>query len=377
MNHATQNRTTQQPKLLDQVRFAIRTKHYSIRTENAYATWIKRYILFHKKRHPSDMGELEVGQFLTHLAVNDHVSASTQNQALCAIVFLYKHVLKKELGDFEIAWAKKSKKLPEVFTHEEAQNIIAKLSDVYWIMGVLMYGSGLRLLECLRLRVKDIEFTRKQITVRSGKGDKDRITMLPEIVISPLQTHLQEVKKQHEKDLKNGFGTVHMPNALARKYPNANRDWWWQYVFPASKLSVDPRSGVKQRHHFDGTAVQKAVKQAIREAGVNKHASCHTLRHSFATHLLEAGYDIRTVQELLGHEDLNTTMIYTHVLNRGGLGVRSPADFTGKKDFMGPDNLFTDVPLELINKFNEIVTNRYNSDLEAALTAFLKLHGKR
>lgn len=247
------------------------------------------------------MGEKEINEFLAHLVINNNVSASTQNQALCAIVFLYKHVLKRDVGELDIIWSKKPKKLPEVFTHEEVRDVIANLSGNFWMMGILFYGSGLRLIECLRLRVKDIDFAGKKINVRSGKGDKDRITMLPEIVISALQKHLQEIKKQHEKDLKKGFGTVYLPYALAKKYPNANKEWIWQYTFPASKLSIDPRSGVKQRHHFDESAVQKAVKQAIRKAGIHKHASCHTFRHSFATHLLEAGYDIRTVQELLGH----------------------------------------------------------------------------
>jgi len=323
------------------------------------------------------MGEKEINQFLTHLAVNEKVSASTQNQALCAIVFLYKHVLKEEVGDLgEIIWAKKPQKLPEVFTHNEVQDVIAKLEGIYWILGTLMYGSGLRLIECMRLRVKDIEFASKKVIVRSGKGEKDRITMLPELVISALEEHLEQVKKVHKKDLKKGFGTVYLPYALAKKYSNANREWIWQYVFPASKLSIDPRTGVKQRHHLDESAVQKAVKQAIRKAGIIKQASCHTFRHSFATHLLEAGYDIRTVQELLGHEDINTTMIYTHVLNKGVLGVRSPADMLGKNNFLNRGNPLAMLPPVLQKGFEDIVNNRYNGDLAAAISAFLDLHGK-
>lgn len=273
---------TYKPKLLDQVRAVIRTKHYSIRTEESYANWIKRYIIFHNKRHPKEMGEEEINEFLTHLAVNKKVAASTQNQALCAIVFLYKHVLKIDIGDLEeMVWAKKPKRLPEFFTHEEVRDVIDNLCGAYWKMGLLLYGAELRLIECLRLRVKDIDFASKKVTVRGGKGQKDRITMLPEIIIPDLQKHLQEVKKQHQKDLKNGFGTVYLPYALCKKYPNANQEWIWQYVFPASKLSIDPRSGVKQRHHLDESAVQKDVKKAIRKAGIKKQASCHTLRHSF------------------------------------------------------------------------------------------------
>jgi len=298
-------------------------------------------------------------------------------KALCAIVFLYKHVLKEEIGDLgEIIWAKKPQKLPVVFMHNEVQDVIAKLEGVYWILGTLMYGSGLRLNECLRLRVKDIEFSSKKIMIRSGKGEKDRVTMLPELVVPALEKHLQEVKKLHEKDLNKGFGTVYLPYALAKKYPNANKEWEWQYVFPASKLSIDPRSGVKQRHHLDESAVQKAVKQAIRKAGIYKQASCHTFRHSFATHLLEAGYDIRTVQELLGHEDVTTTMIYTHVLDKGVLGVRSPADMLGKNDPLNRGNPLAMLPVELQKQFEDTVNKRYSGDLAAAISVFLDLHGK-
>ncbi len=310
-----------------QVREVIRTRHYSLSTEQTYVQWVRRFILFHNKRHPNEMGEKEINEFLSHLAIKQNVAASTQNQALCAIVFLYKHVLKKELGDFgELIWAKKPKKIPAVFTTEQAKAVLTQLTGVKWIMALLLYGSGLRLMECLRLRVKDIDFDYKQIIVRDAKGQQDRVTMLPENIISQLQNHLDTVKRLHENYVKNGFGTVYLPNALARKYPNANQEWGWQYVFPASQLSIDPKSGCKRRHHLDESVLQKAVKSAIKKAGITKHASCHTFRHSFATHLLQSGYDIRTVQELLGHKDVNTTMIYTHVLKQGGLGVKSPAE---------------------------------------------------
>ena len=242
-------------------------------------------------------------------------------------MFLYKQVLKKDLGDLgDLIWAKKPKKLPVVFTRKEVKAVLDQLSGVNWIMVNLLYGSGLRLLECLRLRVKDIDFDYNQIIIRDGKGQKDRVTALPEIIKKPLQEHLQKVKLLHEKDLQAGFGAVYLPNALEKKYPHANKQWAWQYVFPAPHLSIDPRTGIKRRHHLDETVLQKAVKVAIRKAGINKHAGCHTFRHSFATHLLENGYDIRTVQELLGHKDIRTTMIYLHVMNKGGLGVKSPAD---------------------------------------------------
>jgi integron integrase len=253
--------------------------------------------------------------------------ASTQNQALCAIVFLYGYVLKKDLGDFgELVWSKKPKRLPVVFSRQEVKAILNQLNGAYWIMTTLLYGSGLRLMECLRLRVKDIDFNYNQIVVRDAKGQNDRVTMLPQNVKKPLKQHLLKVKRIHEADFKAEYGAVYLPNALERKYPNANREWGWQYVFPATKISTDPRSGIQRRHHLDETVLQKAVKEAIRKVGITKQGSCHTLRHSFATHLLEDGYDIRTVQELLGHNDVKTTMIYTHVMNKGGLAVKSPAD---------------------------------------------------
>ncbi len=317
----------ERPRLLDQVREAIRLKHYSIRTEQAYVDWIKRYIYFHEKKHPADLDENHITSFLTYLAVQKKVASSTQNQALCALVFLYREVIKKELSQFEnLVFAKRPTKLPVVFTRDEVRSILLQLEGPTWIMGQLLYGAGLRLMECIRLRVKDVDFGYKQIVVRDGKGHKDRITMLPGMAIDPLRLHLMKVKQAHDQDLKAGFGTVYLPYALERKYPRANREWGWQYVFPASKRSIDPRSGIEQRHHVSENVLQRAVKSAIRQSGIAKPGSSHSLRHSFATHLIESGYDIRTVQELLGHKDVSTTMIYTHVLNKGGKGVVSPSD---------------------------------------------------
>jgi len=315
------------PKLLDQVREKIRVKHYSIRTEKSYVDWIRRFILFHGKKHPSRLGMEEVNGFLTHLAAQRDVAASTQNQALSAILFLYKEVLNQELGWLEgFERAKRPTRLPVVLSPTEVRGVLAHLDGAMWLMASLLYGAGLRLMECVRLRVKDVDLDYRQVIVRDGKGQKDRATMLPESVIEPLKRHLEKVKVLHEKDLDAGFGEVYLPFALERKYPNACREWGWQYIFPASRLSVDPRSGKERRHHVDEKRLQRAMKAAVRAAGVDKPASCHTLRHSFATHLLEGGYDIRTVQELLGHKDVSTTMIYTHVLNKGGKGVRSPLD---------------------------------------------------
>jgi len=314
-------------KLLDQVRDAIRRKHYSIRTEEAYVSWTRRYILFHNKRHPKDMGAPEIEAFLTHLAVEKHVAASTQNQALSALLFLYREVLGQEVKfPTDSIRAKRPKRLPTVLTREETLRVIGCMSGTHQLMAKLLYGSGLRLMECLRLRVKDVDFAQHQIIVRDGKGMKDRVTMLPDTIAPLLQEHLQRVKRLHVEDLAKGYGSVYLPFALERKYPNANRQWIWQYVFPSSRLSKDPRTGIVRRHHISESSVQKAVNKAARLAGINKHVSCHTFRHSFATHLLENGYDIRTVQELLGHKDVKTTMIYTHVLNRGSLAVRSPLD---------------------------------------------------
>jgi len=317
----------QQPKLLDRLRDAIRLRHYSIRTEQAYLQWVRRFIIFHKKRHPDEMGPSEVEGFLTHLAVEGRVAAATQNQALNAIVFLYKELLKRDLGQFEhLVWAKRNPRVPVVLTVDEVKAVLGRIDGVTGLMARVLYGSGLRLMECCQLRVKDVDFAYRQITVRDGKGRKDRVTVLPVSLVEPLKTHLKGVKPVHDQDLADGFGAVYLPNALERKYPNANRECGWQYVFPASKRSVDPRSGVMRRHHVDPSMLQRAVKTAVRAAELTKPATCHTFRHSFATHLLANGSDIRTVQELLGHQDVSTTMIYTHVLKQGGLGVKSPLD---------------------------------------------------
>jgi integron integrase len=314
-------------QLLSHARAAMRTRHYSLRTEEAYIRWIRQYILFFGKRHPKELGATEIGAFLSHLAVEHHVAASTQNQALSALLFLYREVLGTPVEWVsDISWAKRPRRVPVVFTGEEVRALLSHLSGDKWLMASLLYGSGLRLMECLRLRVKDVDFVQSQITVREGKGDKDRITMLPRSLSEPLRRQLRKVKALHEMDVREGYGRVYLPFALARKYPNADKEWGWQYVFPAAKRSPDPRTGREQRHHVAETALQKAVKAAVRAAGIVKPGSCHTLRHSFATHLLEAGYDIRTIQELMGHTDVSTTMIYTHVLNRGGRGVKSPID---------------------------------------------------
>ncbi len=315
------------PKLLDQVRLTLRARHYSRKTEESYVTWIRRFILFHGKRHPLEMSEREVNAFLTHLAVKKHVSSSTQNQALSALLFLYRHVLGRELGDLgNVIRARKPTRLPVVLTREEVKAVLSHLHGDKWLMASLMYGAGLRLMECLRLRVQDIDFARNEITLRDGKGAKDRVTMLPESLKTPLQNHLRKVNAIHEKDLRDGYGRVPLPDALDRKYPNASREWRWQWVFPQEHRWKNESTGEQGRYHVDESILQKAFKQAVEKAGLTKRATCHTLRHSFATHLIEAGYDIRTVQELLGHKDVRTTMIYTHVLNRGGRGVKSPVD---------------------------------------------------
>lgn len=314
-------------KLLDVVRETIRRKHYSPRTEETYLHWIRRFILFHHQRHPREMGAAEIAAFLTHLAMEEHVAASTQNQALSAILFLYRYVLQQELDrGVHAVRARESRRLPTVLTREEALRVIGFLSGTHQIMAKLLYGCGLRLKECLQLRVQDIDFTQRQIIVRAGKGDKDRVTMLPDAIVPFLQEHLRHVRRLHERDLARGYGRVDLPFALERKYPNAGREWPWQYVFPASKLSRHPQTGLLCRHHLHESALQKAVRRAAQQAGLPKRVNCHTFRHCFATHLLENGYDIRTVQELLGHKDVKTTMIYTHVLNRGALAVRSPLD---------------------------------------------------
>jgi len=314
-------------KLLDQTRDVLRLKHYSLRTEQSYCAWIIRFIRFHGLRHPAEMGAEEVAQFLTHLARVGNVAASTQNQALSAVLFLYQQVLKQEVGWIEqVQRAKKPKRVPVVLTRDEVQRIFEQLRGTPRVMAGLLYGSGLRLMECVRLRVKDVDFGYARITVRDAKGGKDRVTMLPINLAGPLERHLQRVKMLHEQDLEEGLGRVYLPHALDRKYPGASRSWPWQFVFPSARISIDPRTGTRRRHHIHENLLQTAMKQAVRGCGLSKPASCHTLRHSFATHLLENGYDIRTVQELLGHKDVSTTMIYTHVLNKPGLGVKSPFD---------------------------------------------------
>jgi integron integrase len=313
-------------KLLDQMRDALQVHHYSIRTENAYVEWARRYILYHHRRHPKDMGRPEIESFLTHLAVARKVAASTQNQALSGLLFLYREVLHQEVQDLMITRARRPDHLPTVLTKSEAVRVLNALAGVPLLMAKLLYGSGLRALECARLRVKDVDFEQRQLVVRDGKGEKDRVTMMAENVVIPLQDHLARVQQLHARDLAAGQGAVYLPYALAVKYPNANREWGWQWVFPAKRLSQDPRTHIVRRHHVSESSLQKAVRAAAQLAGLTKAVTCHTFRHSFATHLLESGYDIRTVQELLGHADVKTTMIYTHVLNRGPLGVRSPLD---------------------------------------------------
>ena len=315
------------PRLLDRVRDRIRFRHYSIRTEQAYLDWIRRFIRFHGKRHPSTMGAAEVELFLTDLAVVRNVSASTQNQAQSALLFLYKDVLDDELPWLDgIERAKKPLRLPVVLTRQEVSAVLRGLHGTHSLVGRLLYGTGMRILEAMRLRVNDVEFERRAIVVPDGKGGKDRITVLPGSLITPMRHQLRRVHAVHQADLAQGAGCVYLPHALARKYSAADREWAWQYVFPAAARSRDPRSGVVRRHHISDQAFQHATKQAVRDSGLSKPATPHTLRHSFATHLLESGYDIRTVQELLGHPDVRTTMIYTHVLNRSGRGVVSPLD---------------------------------------------------
>lgn len=309
------------------MRARIRRLNYSIRTEDTYVDWVRRFVLFHAKRHPRDMGAAEIEAFLTHLAVVGKVSASTQNQAKSALLFLYREVLGIDLPWLtDVASARQGKRLPVVLTVAEVQAVLARVIGTRGLMLRLLYGSGLRLMECVRLRVKDVDFGQMQILVRDGKGDKDRVTMLPQSLVEPLREHLVKVRVLHRQDIAEGFGEVYLPYALDRKYPNAGREWAWQYVFPSSKRSVDPRSGVVRRHHADEKVLQRAMKSAVRAADIAKPATPHTLRHSFATHLLERGQDIRTLQELLGHTHVETTMIYTHVLNKGGRGVVSPLD---------------------------------------------------
>ncbi len=312
---------------MEQLRDALIVRHYSPRTVESYSKWVKRFIFFHRKRHPAEMGKVEVAEFLSALAKQRQVSASTQNQALAALLFLYDKVLRKPLGHVDgIVHARRASRLPTVMTREEVARLLAELHGVNWLMASLLYGSGLRLQECIRLRVKDVDLGAAHVIIRRGKGKKDRATMLPQALVQPLRAHLATVQKQHELDLARGAGYVALPDSLARKYPNAAKEWHWQWVFPATRLHIDGATGRRGRHHRHETVLQRAVHAAVHDAQLDKPVSCHTLRHSFATHLLEAGYDIRTIQKLLGHSDVRTTMVYTHVLNRGPMGVRSPLD---------------------------------------------------
>lgn len=313
------------PKLLDEVRRVIRLKHYSIRTEQSYIQWIRQYIFFHNKRHPSELDNSHIESFLSHLATQRNVSSSTQNQALHALVFLYKRVLNIEIGEVNnVLRAKTPSRLPVILSRQEVGSIISQLQGTHWLIASLLYGSGLRLMECLRLRVQDIDFNYKCIMVRDGKGAKDRVTILPMELLDALQQQIRRVKEIHRADIQQGLGRVYLPYALHRKYPNADRELGWQYLFPSNKPSMDPRSGIERRHHLNESSIQRAIKKGLRNAHIFKKAGCHTLRHCFATHLLENGYDIRTIQELLGHSDVRTTMIYTHVLNKGAKAVTSP-----------------------------------------------------
>ena len=327
----------ERPRLLDRMRAVLRTRHYSIRTEEAYVQWVKRFILFHGKKHPSAMGAEQINEYLTHLAVERHVSASTQSQALAAILFLYRYVLGDEVPWLtELVRAPRRERTPVVLTREEVRRLLGEMGGTAQLVARLLYGTGMRLLEGLRLRVKDLDFDTGEVVVRSGKGNKDRTTTLPRVLSAGLQRHLERVRALHDRDVSEGFGRVWMPDALAVKYPSANASWSWQWVFPAGKRSTDPRSGMERRHHLGEQVIQRAVHEGARRAGIAKAATPHTLRHSFATHLLESGHDIRTVQELMGHADVKTTMIYTHVLGLGASGVRSPLDALGMTEADSP-----------------------------------------
>ena len=318
------------PRLLDQLRQEIRSRHYSRRTEKAYVGWLRRYVVFHGRRHPNELGEAHVRHYLAHLAAAQRVSSSTQNQAFSALLFFYKAVLGRELtGLQDTVRAKTPSRLPVVLSRDEVHALLRRLEGVPWLMASLMYGGGLRLLECARLRVKDVDLQRRELTVRDGKGRKDRVTVLPDRLRDPVEKHLDRVRKLHLADLREGGGSVELPDALDRKYPRAPWEWGWQWVFPASRQYFDRRSRQLRRHHLHETVVQRALAIARRVAQITKPATCHSLRHSFATHLLEGGYDLRTIQELLGHDDVSTTMIYTHVADIGGRGVRSPLDRIG------------------------------------------------
>ncbi|MEK7992733.1 MAG: integron integrase [Planctomycetota bacterium] len=336
------------PRLYDRVVEVLRSRHYSRRTEEAYVHWIRRFVLFQHGTHPRELGEGEVNRFLTHLAVNENVAASTQNQALAGLLFLYEHVLQQPLNRIEgVVRARRPKRLPVVLTREEVQAVLANLRGVPRLVCAVLYGSGLRLLEGLQLRVKDVDFGSGEITVRDGKGQKDRLTMLPKAIHEELEEHLRQVREQHEADVERGLGRAPLPEALGRKYPNADREWGWQWVFPAGSHYLDRRTRVQHRHHLHESVIQRAVHEAVRRAGLAKAAACHSFRHSFATHLLEDGYDIRTVQELLGHKDVKTTMIYTHVLNRGGLGVFSPLDRLRKPVSTETGRVYTGRPVSV------------------------------
>ena len=333
---AGSHRAQPNPRILQILQSKLRLGHYSLRTEHAYAGWVVRFVRFHRLRHPRDMGEREVAAFLTWLAEERRVASATQIQAQAALLFLYREVLGRPLGlEGFIPRGRGPTRIPVVLDQAEVMRVLERLEGVYRLIGLLLYGSGLRLLECLSLRVKDVDPERAEIRVRRGKGQKDRVTVLPEMARGPLRLHLDRVKLLHEQALGAGTGGVELPGALARKYPRADRSWPWQWVFPAKRLYTDPVTGELRRHHLHPSAMQRVMAEAVKRSGVEKKASCHTLRHSFATHLLEAGYDIRTVQELLGHTDVSTTMIYTHVLLKGGRGVRSPADLLGKPPLPG------------------------------------------
>lgn len=320
------DRSPGRPGLLETTRRVARLRHLSPRTEKSYVYWIRAYIRFHERRHPRDLGEQGVESFLSYLASERRVSASTQNQALSSLLFLYRRVLNIELGPIDAVRARRTRSLPAVLTREEIRRIFRLVEGTPSIVCGLLYGSGLRLLECLELRLKDVSLDRKEITVRRGKGGKDRVTVLPDRQVVPISRQIEQARRLHEKDRRLGWGRAPLPGAMAQKYPGAGREPAWQFIFPATRRFVEPETGEEHRHHFHESAVQRAMHRAVRQSGVTKRATCHTLRHSFATHLLEDGYDIRTVQELLGHRSVKTTMIYTHVLNRGQLGVRSPAD---------------------------------------------------
>lgn len=320
------NNVSKAPKLMEQLRQAIILRGYSVQTERSYAHWIKRYIYFHKKRHPADMAEHEIKQFLNHLVLNRNLAAKTQHQALCAIIFLYKKVLQIDIGELDLTYSKKPQKLPVVLSQQEVKRLLGFLPEPYHLMASLMYGSGLRVGEVLGLRVLDVDFDRRSIIVRNGKGGKDRITVLPDRLVPQLKSEMEKARLLHKQDVENGYGTVYLPHALARKYPGAAKSFMWQFIFASQNLSRHPHGSELRRHHLHRKTIQRALERAKKLAGICKHITCHTLRHSFATHLLEQGYDIRTIQELLGHRDVSTTMIYTHVLNKGGRAVLSPAD---------------------------------------------------